>query len=79
MLRLIATCFAFVLLSIAVAQAATLKSRDFKDGKTRLDLDGEIQPGDADAIKVAIQASNERGNNPSEFYRRKYPRGAEDS
>jgi hypothetical protein len=49
------------LLTAAAAQGATVTSRDFKDGKVRLDLSGEIQEGDLQAIKSAIQSANDRG------------------
>lgn len=45
----------------AGAHAATIKSRDFKDGKVRLDLNGEIQGGDLQSVKDAIQAANAKG------------------
>lgn len=50
-----------LLFAAATADAATVSSRDFRDGKVRLDLIGEIQEGDVRAIKSAIQAANDRG------------------
>ena len=47
-----------LLFAAATADAATVSSRDFRDGKVRLDLIGEIQEGDVRAIKSAIQAAN---------------------
>ena len=40
------------------ALGATITPVDSKDGKTRLDLVGDITPGDADAVKFAIQKAN---------------------
>lgn len=42
------------------AQSAEVKSRDFRDGKVRLDIVGEIQPGDANSVAAAIKAANDR-------------------
>jgi hypothetical protein len=41
-----------------IAVAATISAVDSKDGKTRLDLVGDITPGDADQLKFAIQKAN---------------------
>ena len=41
-----------------IAVAATISAVDSKDGKTRLDLVGDVTPGDAEAIKLAIQKAN---------------------
>jgi membrane-bound ClpP family serine protease len=50
-----------VILALASSQtshAASISAVDSKDGKTRLDLVGDITPGDADAVKFAIQKAN---------------------
>ena len=56
----------FVALSVATwltelggAEAATITSTNFKDGKTRLNLNGEIQPGDSDAVTAEIKKAND--------------------
>ena len=41
--------------------AATITAVDSKDGKTRLNLTGEIAPGDNDAIKAHIKKANDAG------------------
>jgi ATP-dependent protease ClpP protease subunit len=49
---------ALVIGSGEFALGAAITAVDSKDGKTRLDLVGEITPGDADAVKFAIQKAN---------------------
>jgi hypothetical protein len=44
-----------------MAPAASISAVDSKDGKTRIDLVGEIIPGDADTLKLAIQKANNAG------------------
>lgn len=41
------------------ANAADFKSFDSKDGKTRIDLVGEIEPGDSDKLKTIIHTAND--------------------
>ena len=50
-----------VLGSVAVASAANTTAVDSRDGKTRIDLVGEILPGDADTLKSLIRRANEAG------------------
>jgi hypothetical protein len=54
----LAVLTALVIWSGEIALAANVSSVDSKDGKTRLDLVGDITPGDADAVKFAIQKAN---------------------
>jgi hypothetical protein len=42
----------------AIARAASISAVDSRDGKTRIDLAGEIVPGDSDTLKLAIQKAN---------------------
>ncbi len=41
------------------AEAANITSVDSKDGKTRFNLDGEIQPGDLEAVQTVIKKAND--------------------
>jgi len=43
----------------APAESASVTAIDFKNGKTRLDLVGDIQPGDKQALTAAIQKAND--------------------
>jgi len=54
LLILVAVCFA-----IDATSAAEITAVNSKDGKTRLDLIGEILPGDADKLKAEIQKAND--------------------
>lgn len=49
------------LASSEIALAANISAVDSKDGKTRLDLVGDIVPGDAEILKLAIQKANSAG------------------
>lgn len=61
MLRLfIAITAAAWLAGISGAVAANITSVDSKDGKTRLNLVGEIQPGDLEAVQTAIKTANDK-------------------
>jgi hypothetical protein len=46
-------------LSASVASGAEITATNSKDGKTRLDLIGEIYPGDSNKIKAEIQKAND--------------------
>src|SRR6185437_11131973 len=45
---------------VGLSKAATVESIDSKDGKTRLNFTGEIQPGDQDAVVLAIKRANDK-------------------
>lgn len=51
---LVAVCF-----TIDASSAAEITAVNSKDGKTRVDLVGEILPGDADKLKTEIQKAND--------------------
>jgi hypothetical protein len=48
-----------ILASKEIAPAASISAVDSRDGKTRIDLVGEIIPGDADTLKSVIQKAND--------------------
>jgi hypothetical protein len=48
-----------VLASSEIAPAASISAVDSKDGKTRIDLVGEIVPGDANVLRSLIQKAND--------------------
>jgi hypothetical protein len=48
-----------LLLANSAALSAEITRVDSRDGKTRLDLVGEIQPGDGDKLKAHIASANE--------------------
>ena len=61
MLRLFVSITAAAWLAgISGAVAANITSVDSKDGKTRLNLVGEIQPGDLEAVQTAIKTANDK-------------------
>lgn len=49
------------LIAASPSISAVIASVDSKDGKTRLNLDGEILPGDATSIKTEIKKANDAG------------------
>jgi hypothetical protein len=49
-----------ILVALTAADAASLKRIDSKDGKTRIELSGEITSGDADRFKALITEANQQ-------------------
>lgn len=45
----------------AFSDAATITKIDSKDGKTRINLDGEVAPGDVEKIRDIIKSANDAG------------------
>ncbi|MBX9825884.1 MAG: hypothetical protein K2Y27_12920 [Xanthobacteraceae bacterium] len=52
---------AFAIALCNASYAATITKVDSKDGKTRINLDGDIVVGDADKIREIIKSSNDAG------------------
>jgi hypothetical protein len=52
---------AFAIAFCSASDAATITKADSKDGKTRINLDGDIAVGDADKIREIIKSSNDAG------------------
>ena len=42
-----------------IASSAEISIVNFKDGKSRIDLNGDIGPGDSEKLKNIIQAAND--------------------
>ena len=55
----ISIIFSAICLTICAAPAAEVTAINSKDGKTRIDLVGDIVPGDANKLKVEIQKAND--------------------
>lgn len=52
---------ATVVLSPFGADAADIKSTASKDGRVTIVIAGEIEPGDADALSIAVKQANNAG------------------
>jgi len=50
-----------LVMGINAAEAASISKVDSKDGKTRINLDGEIVAGDADKLREIIKVANDAG------------------
>lgn len=55
----ISLAFSLICLPIGIASAAEVTVINSKDGKTRIDLVGDIVPGDANKLKAEIQKAND--------------------